>query len=227
MKKIFSAFMLCWISLSAFSASPSATVFEVYKKFNAVKNFKANLNVHFDIPSINISKMNGHVFYKAPDKFKIKLSGVAFLPKQNPFETFNFLSDTTAFIAVQLNTEMLGNTMCLVISILPKKEQDIVMEKLWIGQANHLIMKAEVTSKSNGVVKSEYFYSNQANISLPEKIIFSIDLTKFKLPKMIAVDLNSKKKTNVDASKKEVGKIEFLFLNYEVNKGVKPDDFEN
>lgn len=225
MKKVIIYTILILLGKNAFATTPAQALLAVYQKFQTVKNFKAKLQVRFDIPSINIPKMSGQVAYKVPDKFKIKLTGVAFLPKQNPFETFQFLRDTNTYVAVTLPSEHIGKTKCEVITVLPKNDQDIIMEKLWIDPIQHLIMKAEVSSKANGLVKSEYFYNTQTNWALPDKILFSIDVNRFQLPKMIAVDLNSKRKTMPNSPRKEVGKIEFLFNQYSINKGVSATDF--
>jgi hypothetical protein len=42
---------------------------------------------------------------------------------------------------------------------------------------------------------------------------------------MIAVDINSKKKNNANASGKTTGSITFNLSEYEINKGVKEDNF--
>lgn len=227
MKRILIALLVCCIANFTEAKSTNQLINEVTQKFTSIKNFKSDIDIHFNIPSINISEMKGKVFYASPNKFKIKLSGVAFLPKQNPFELFNLLKDSSTYLAVMVGNEKIRNINCSVISILPKSDQDIVMEKLWINADNKTIMKSEITTKSNGTLKADYFYESMNNTALPDKILFSIDLNKFKLPKMIAVDLNSTKKNNSSSTKKDVGTIEFNFLNYIINKGVDAKDLKD
>ncbi len=224
-KKITSLLLLTFIVNIVFGQQANTLIKSVSEKFSQVKNFKSNVNIDFDIPSINMEKMNGKVFYKAPNKFKVKLSGVAFLPKQNPFELYNLLRDTSAYVAVSNGAEDVSGIRTQVVSVLPIKEQDVVLLKCWINPVSNCIEKSQITTKSSGTITSTYFYAANLNYPLPYKINFSIDLTKFKIPKMIAVDINSKKKSNSNASGRTTGSITFNMSKYEINKGVKEDNF--
>lgn len=224
-KKIASFFLFTWIANVALAQQAKPLIKSVNENFSKVKNFKSNVNIDFDIPSINMEKMSGKVFYKAPNKFKVKLSGVAFLPKQNPFELYNLLRDTSAYIAVLNGAEEVNGIKTQVVSVLPIKEQDVVLLKCWINAVSKCIEKSQITTKSNGTITSTYFYAANFIYPLPYKINFSIDLTKFKIPKMIAVDINSKKKNNANSSGKTTGSITFNLSMYEINKGVKEDNF--
>ena len=57
---------------------------------------------------------------------------------------------------------------------------------------------------------------------LPDKMIFSIDVKKFKIPKSVAADINNND-NKVDKTKDpKKGKIFITLSNYQINKGI-PD----
>ena len=218
---LFLSFIFLWATLPATAQLPGATLKAAYNKFATVKNFKGHLDVGFDIPTITIEKMSGSVYYKWPDKFRVRLTGVAFLPKQNPFFLFNLLKDTTAFVAVANGKETVSGVACNVVTVLPQQDQDLIVAKLWVDPGSNCIIRSQTTTKSSGTALADYTYSSFQRFALPDKIVFTVDLNKFKLPKMVSADLNSKKKANSDV-KRTTGTITFLFSSYEVNKGV-PD----
>ena len=220
--------LICFFTLENNFAQSAASIFKLASdQFSSVNNFKSDVNIDFNIPSINMEKISGKIFFKMPNKFKVKLKGIAFLPKQNPFELYNFIKDPSAYVAVMNGSETVDGKKCFVVTALPLKEQDLILIKCWICPDTKCILKSQLTTKSSGTVTSDYFYTNQIRYALPDKIIFSIELTKFKLPKMVSVDINSKTKQQKDASNKTTGTITFNFSRYEINKGVKEEDFKN
>jgi len=215
---LFFSFILLFAMHNATAQLPGAMLKAAYNKFATVKNFKGHLNVDFDIPTISIEKMSGTVYYKWPDKFRVKLTGVAFLPRQNPFFLFNLLKDSTAYVAVTNGKETIGNINCNVVTVLPQQDQDLVVAKLWLDPGSNCVIRSQTTTKSSGTALADYTYAAYQRYALPDKIVFTVDLNKFKLPKMVSADLNTKKKASSDI-KRTTGTITFLFSNYEVNKG--------
>ncbi len=205
------------IGFNAFSQSANQILLITYNKFSKVKTFKNKVHVDFNIPSINIDTITGKSYYKAPLKFKFKFKGIAFLPKDNPFLIYNFIKDSSKYIAVLNGTEKIQKQNCKIINVIPKEDGDVMMAKFWINPDNNCPLKMQITSKSNGVILIENFYSKYANLCLPDKTIFTIDMKKFKVPKMVSADINSKSTKSKDSSAKTSGTIEFTFRNYIVN----------
>lgn len=207
-----------------FSQTPNTLIRRVCDRFNEVKNFRSDVDIDFDIPSINMQKMSGKVLYKAPKKFRVRLTGIAFLPKQNPFELYDLLKDSASYVAVSNGREMTGGVNCFIVSVIPSKDQDVILAKCWINPIQNTILKSQITTKSSGTLTSEYFFQSKLKYALPDKIVFTIDLNKFKLPKMISVDINSKKTNNTNPSR-TTGTITFNLSQYQVNMGVKDEEF--
>lgn len=209
----------------ATAQSPKEIITRVNQQFAKVKDYAADINLNFQIPGINMQPIAGKVFYKTPDKFRVKTKGIAFLPKQNPYYALALLKDTAAYTALLSGTEKVGNATCFVINIIPNKEQDLILGKFWIDYKKGVVMKSQLTTKSNGTITVESQYGKLESYALPDKMVFTIDMTKFKVPKAVAVDLNSKRKKTTNESNKSTGTIELVFANYAINKILKDQVF--
>ena len=110
-----------------------------------------------------------------------------------------------------------GSKTKLLILIPNDDAEDIVMCKLWISENNSVILKSQTTTKSSGTVKVRYHYSKAINYGLPSKLVFEIDVKKFKMPRSISANIhNTKSSSNNNGGK---GEITVLLYNYEINKG--------
>jgi hypothetical protein len=97
--------------------------------------------------------------------------------------------------------------------------------KLWIDSKQNLVLKSQLTTKSNGTILTEYTYGTQVGFGLPDNMVFTVDVKKFKVPKSVAADINNSKKADPKADKKK-GKIYIKLYNYQVNKGISDDVFK-
>lgn len=205
------------IHLSVFAQTPKYILQQVVSNFKKVNDYSADIAIKFDIPGLKIEQANGRVFYKQPEKFKVKSQGIIFLPKQNPFYFINKLKDTTSYECISTGKETLRNVTCQVINVLPIAELDFVLAKFWIDEKTRLIIRSQITTKANGTVIIDNVY--QSGSTLPVNTTFTIDVAKFKIPKAVAVDINSKsnEKKGGDRSK---GFIVMSFANYKVNQNL-------
>jgi hypothetical protein len=85
-------------------------------------------------------------------------------------------------------------------------------------------MKSQITTKSNGTVTTTYTYGDKVNFGLPSKLVFEIDVKKFKLPKSVAADIN-KSNTDKNNQTKTKGTITITLSNYKVNSGLSDELF--
>ncbi len=191
----------------------------INKKFAKVNNYSAAVQMQFNIPSIKLSNLNGNIFYKAPQKFRMKAKGLFFMPKQNPLQDVNkMLLDTNSYTAILNGEEIIDGINCKIINIIPNKNMgDLVMGKFWVDDKSVLIRKSEITTKSNGTLASISKYSKASAYGLPDEVILLMDVNKFKIPKMLAMDINKKAKANVNNNKTEAANIKLVFSNYKIN----------
>jgi hypothetical protein len=217
-RKPFLLLLLLGLSIVATAQTSNQIINKVNQHFARVNDYSASIQMQFNIPSVRLENIEGKVFYKRPNKFRIKTQGIVFLPKQNPYFAVMALFDTTSYTTIMGGDEKINGTNTTIITILPHAEADLIVGKFWIDKTQSIILKSQLTTRTNGTIQIENFYTSNINFALPEKMIFTVDVSKFKVPKAIAVDLNSKTKTTHSASKKGIGTIQFSFSNYQINK---------
>ena len=226
--RIFSIFYsLVFVACSLLAQDPNALLKEVRLKLEKVTDYSAQVHIHANIPMIKIDDVNAKVFFKQPNLFKVESKGIAILPKQGMGDLNAFLTNEKGYTCALNGPKMLGNVKTQVISVLPLTEgSDLILVKLWIDPLKDVIMKAQVTSKTNGTLDIDYFYADQIKYGLPSKLVFTIDVKKFKLPKSVAADLHQTKKKDTGSKDLQDGKITLTFSNYQVNKGLKTQFFK-
>ncbi|MBI3235612.1 MAG: hypothetical protein HYZ42_16505, partial [Bacteroidetes bacterium] len=96
---------------------------------------------------------------------------------------------------------------------------DVILGKLWIDEKNAVILKSQITTKSNGTILTEYIYGTQLIYGLPDQMNFEIDVKKFKIPKSVAADINTTKSKSQGKEGKK-GKIIIKLKNYQINQGL-------
>ncbi len=190
------------------------------QQFAKVHDYSADVLMQFNLPGVKMNDMQGKVFYKKPDKFRIKAKGIFFLPKQNPMQQIGaILQDTNSYTAVISGYEKIQNSECAVVNIIPlRQDVDLILGKFWIKTINPQVVKSQITSKQNGTVESESKYNDKISSHLPSSIFVTMEMNKIKMPKMMAADLNKKSSPKTSSGlQKEKGKIELHFSNYKIN----------
>jgi len=223
--------LLLTIYFSPFTSAqtPNQIINTVNERFEKINDYKADVTVTCNIPSIKIDPIKVKVIYKEPAKFKVKAAGILVLPKQNVNIFFETLKDTTAYTAVKTGEEIINGVKTQIINVIPMKDTaDLILGKFWIDDARGLVLKSQLTTKSQGTILIENTYGAEVVYGLPDKMLFTIEMQKFKLPKAMALDLGTSSAKNESGSTADDGKgrITLSFSNYIVNKGVTAQDFE-
>jgi outer membrane lipoprotein-sorting protein len=198
--------------------SPAQLLNELVIKFNQIKNYEADVMMQFDIPFMRIEDLLGKVYFKQPDKFRVKTEGIAFLPKQNPYYALSAIVDSNKYTAVESGKEIVDAINTRVINVLPQNHPELILAKFWIDPTRKLILKSQLTTKTNGTVQVEYQYGSFAKFTLPDKMTFTVETGKFKMPKAMAIELNSKKRESTSQKPRETGIIKLQFSNYILNQ---------
>lgn len=224
MKKGSLLFLLVWMVLWAQGqSSPEAKKMlkGVTDKFYKVRDYQVDAVIDARISFLKILPQKAKVFYKSPSKFHVESKGIAILPKQNFDQLFTLLNNENNFMAFVSGAENLNRVATTIVNVIPMSDtSDLVLAKLWVDVAQGLIVKSQLTTKTNGTVLIEYFYGTWKTIALPDKTIFTVDVKRFKIPKAISADINSKV-TQEDKNKpQKPGRIIISFSNYKINKGI-------
>ena len=223
-------FVFLFLSINTLAQEDAKSLIRsLNKKFSLLNDYQANIAMHFQIPGVKMNDMKGKVFFKQPNKFKIKAKGIFFMPKQNPMQNINaMLSDTASYTTVISGYEDVQGRKCAIINIIPlKSENELILGKFWVDILDPLIHKSQITTKNNGTLESYNQYGKYSAYLLPDKITVKVEVNKIKVPKMMAVDLNKKAKAKSDSNQKETGVIEMTFSDFKLNSRFSDEVFTN
>jgi hypothetical protein len=220
--------LLMWLLFTgaAQAETEKQMLYKAFKKMDAVQDYQADIVMDFAIPGLNLQQLSGKVYYKKPDKFRIKTKGIFFLPKQNLYYGLEIISDTLKYTAINGGTELVNGVSCTVITVVPNVESDLLVGKFWVRADKSLIQKSQLTTKSNGTITIENTFGASAGSALPDRMQLTVDVQKFKVPKMVSMEINSKAKANPNAGKnKNTGTIVLRFSQYKINQKLKDEVF--
>lgn len=219
-------FLLATLFSAQIMAQDANAILEtVRNQFNTINDLKCDVEMKFDIPGVAIDRISGKMIYKKPDKFRVRTKGLIFLPKQNPFSQLEILSDESSYMAVAAGKETVDGISCNVINVIPKNSDDLVLMKLLVGEKDGRIHRSELTLKREGTVMYTNTYAS-AEEFIPRTMEFEADFKRFKMPKAISGDFNSKPVREEEGqSKYETGRVLMTISNLELNKKISDDEF--
>jgi len=229
-KQAIIAFFTVLISITNLNAQTNANVLLrlVTNKIQKAKDYTVEAHIKVDIPFIKMMPTNVKIYFKQKDKFKIESKGIAIVPRQGFDQATKLLADTNSYTAMLQGNEKLGNIQTKLINVIPLSDtSDMILGKFWIDPQQNVIIKSQLTTRANGTIVTEYTYGKQIAFGLPDEMIFSVDVKKFKIPKGIVAEPiknNEDNKANSNDNKK--GKIYITLSNYVVNKGIADSMFK-
>jgi len=203
--------------------TPNQLLRHVQLKMLAVQDYSVQANIRADIPLIKILPVNATIYFEQPDKLKIESKRISILPKQGFSDLAKIIRDSTSFTAVLTGFERIGTMQTQQVSVIPSVDLgDLVLAKFWIDTSNSLIIKSQLTTRSSGTLSIEYFYGSQKAYGLPDRMVFTVDVKKFKIPKALATDLQTSSTVQERKDKSpNKGIIEINLTNYKINTGLK------
>lgn len=218
---------LLFLASVAFGQDAEKIIDKIVSKMATVKDYTVNAHIDADIPMIKIMPSNATIYFKQKDKVKIESKGITILPKQGFTELNTFLSDKSKYTAVFGDSLKIRDIDTRLINIIPNSSSgEIILAKIWVDQKNSVIIRSQVTTQTNGTVKTDFKYGSQLSYGLPSELKFEIDVKKFKMPKSVAADIN---KTASDKKKKtkprSKGTITITLNDYKVNTGLSDSVF--
>ena len=227
MKCILCLFFLLTI-IPSFSQDETELVNKVKAKLEKVSDYQAEGKLKMDVSFIDAPESKVTIFYKKPNKFKVKKSGgISILPKGGISINVSSLFANQNYDIVAGKDAMLNGITTKVVKLLPTDENsDVVLTTLYIEEKNLVIRKATVTTKESGTYEIEMNYGKYAEWGLPDKLVFSFNTKDYKLPKGITFEYEKGGKKKEESIKNKKGKIEISYSSYTINKGVEDKMFE-
>jgi outer membrane lipoprotein-sorting protein len=202
----------------------SALIGKVRAKIEQVNDYTADGKLRTDIAFIKAPLSKVKVYFKKPDRFRIKQQGgISVLPRGGlSINMGALIMVNNPSMALAAGEAMVNGVQTKVVKLLPENENsDIVLSTLYIDEANLLVRKAVTTTRENGTYEVVLSYGRYSNLALPDKVVFSFNTKDYKLPKGLTLEFEEgEKKTPADKLKNKKGKVEIVYTSYTINKGV-------
>lgn len=227
MRKIILILLLSLIEIFPQQKIADDLINSVITNFNRVKDYEVDVDIKVDVEFLKVPDSKARIYFKQPDKIKLKSDGFALLPKEGLDFSPSFLSKKD-YTALYERDVILNGIKTALVKIIPVGEQsNIILSSLWIDPLNKVIRKIESTTKTNGTFTIELFYNDDLKYPLADKMIFTFNVDKISLPKSSSTDngIRTKKKRMPDAPTK--GSVIIKYSNYKVNKGLPDSIFED
>lgn len=229
MKKLFCCLMLLTTTaVFAQSLTAEQLVAKVREKLAKVKDYTARGKMKTTVAYMKAPVANIQVFYKSPDKMRIKNeSGVSFIPQGSTnINMGSLFANTGKFDIIDVGTDAASGWR--IVKLLPQDENsEVVLSTLYIDEKSFLIRKARTTTKENGSFDLELTYGKYADWGLADKVVFLFNTKEYKLPKGITFDYDDGTQRNKPQPKDSRGRVEIDYSEYQINKGVSDEQFRS
>ena len=205
-------------------------VMKVKAKLDQVNDYEADGKMKTDVAFIKAPVGRVKIYFKKPNKFRLrKDGGISLLPKGGVSVNMSSIVTTDEFVALAAGEAIVAGIKTRVVKMLPVNENsDVVLTTMYIDEANLLVRKAVTTTKENGTYEIEMTYGKFANFGLPDKVTFSFNTKNYKLPKGLTLEFddNEKPLTEEQKLKNKKGRVEIVYTNYSINKGIADSVFK-
>jgi outer membrane lipoprotein-sorting protein len=196
---------------------------KVKTKLGSVNDYQAEGILKTDVSFLKVPESKVTIYYKKPDKFKIKKQdGISIVPKGGININLASLFAGDNYTAVPAGKGEIEGVPVAIVKLLPLDENsDIVVSTLYIDEKEALVKKAVITTRESGTYEMAMSYKQYAARGLPDKVVFIFSIKDYKLPKGLAFDYDmSEKPKTTTANANQKGKIEIVYSNYLINKGM-------
>ena len=215
---------LCVLALNVQAQDADKLVKDIRAKMAQVNDYKATGKLKTDVSFLKIPVSDIQVYYKKPDRFKVKKDGgISLLPKGGVSVNLNSLMMMDNVTAVSAGESMFQGVKVKVVKLLPLDENsDLILTTLYIDADRLLIYKSVTTTRDNGTYDMQMIYGRYEKYGLPDKVIFSFNTKDYKLPKGVTFEYEpgEKPQQTQDALKNKKGKVEITYSSYAINQGV-------
>ncbi len=216
------------LGMPVFGQDAVELVNKVKAKLEKVNDYQAKARMKMDVSFIDAPPSKIVVYYKRPDKFKVKKDGgISILPKGGISINPGSLLAGSSYDVIDKNDSILNGVSTRVVKLLPADENgEVVLTTLYIDERNLVVKKAVVNTRESGTYEIEMSYGKYMDWGLPDKVIFSFNTKDYKLPKGITFEYEKGGARKEETLKNKKGKVEILYSSYVINKGIDNKIFE-
>jgi outer membrane lipoprotein-sorting protein len=198
---------------------------QVKAKLNQVRSYEADGLMKTNVNFLKVSDASVKVYYKQPDKLKIKNQrGISLIPRGAMVFSLNSLFEGE-FTPIDAGYENLEGIRVRVVKLVPEDDKaPWVISTVYIDEKRALIRKARTTTKDQGTFEVELYYEKYIRYALPDKVRCSFSTRDYKLPKGITFDYDDgtpKPESKMKGDAK--GVVEIIYSAYTINQEI-PDN---
>jgi hypothetical protein len=193
----------------------------IEKKYAGLKDYTADVMVHFDLETFKAPDMEAKIYYKAPDKIRVESKRVIFFPKEGGhFNPALFKEKDYEIKVLKILPDAGKNTVRLRLT--PKvMKRNLKRLILTIDTDRNIIPEMEVIQLDGRKMKAVIEYGKSDGFDLPTHIKLKIAIPSYETEGVKEFDQWVKKPKEVS------GTIEMTYSNYIVNSGFKFDFFKD
>jgi hypothetical protein len=191
----------------------------IEKKYSGLKDYIADVNVHFDIETFKTPDMKAKLYFKAPDKMKVESKGVFFFPKEGGY--FNPALFKKEDFEITVLEPVAEGKKGVKLKIVPKKKEKMGREFiLLIDRNENLVREIHISQFDGRETDAKIEYGRFGSFELPSRILLALDFP--------SAEPNERRGFGPFEQKSErvTGTIEITYANYKVNTGLKDDVFK-
>jgi len=204
---------------------PDDILINVRDRMNSVRDYSAEVNVSVDIPRLRMPVKKVHIYFKQPDKFAVKTSGFAIVPKIGllPAQMASISKNAEMFLR---STPEDNSDNAYIIDIHPRDLNNKMTSTVWVNAHRWTIDKVLMEAPDVGKTVVKIHYQNIDGVWLPDTTTVFLDMMH-SIPEMQRPSVEFPVGYSGGASSDEPlkGTIRIRFDNYRVNQGIGDDVF--
>jgi hypothetical protein len=199
--------------------NPSHYLDAFERKYSGLKDYTADVKIHFDLEALQAPDMQAKLYYKVPDKMKAESKGIFFLPRQGGY--FNpALLKPEAFEIKLLEHLTWDDRKAVKLQLIPKEMKRYKQRFVLILDIERiLILKMDTETIEGREIKATIDYGRFGDYDLPTHIALQLDVPPN--------EQNESKELIpfVQKGKRVSGKIDITYSDYSVNSGLNDEIF--
>ena len=191
----------------------------IEKKYSGLKDYMADVNVHFDIEALKAPDMQAKLYFKAPDKMKIDSKRIFFFPKEGGFfNPFQFKKEN--FEARLLERLIYDGRKAVKLKLIPINT-DIFNKSsvLTIDVERNVIREIKILPSEGREIIAVIDYGFFDGFDLPVRINLQLDIPP-------SEPGGAKEFQFGQGGKRISGKVEITYSYYKVNSGLSDEIFK-
>jgi outer membrane lipoprotein-sorting protein len=200
---------------------PGRYLDSIEKKYSGLKDYRVDVNVHFDIEALKAPDMQARLYYKAPDKMKVESKKVFFFPKEGGY--FNPSLFKKKDFEVRLLERLIYDGRKAVRLKLTPTDMNTYNKGLvlTIDTDRNLIREIKISPSEGRKIKAAIEYGMFDGFELPTHIDLQLDIPSEEPSGM-------KEFTQFGQRTKTItGEIQITYSNYRVNLGLSDEIFKD